>query len=692
MVSVNKKNKKYICLIELMYDQDLFKVKYEIDDILSYINFANKGTYALYLGTYHYFYITEKPGMKVKIKEEKENDFFKNVDITGLKEEIISFSEKKKYLYADITTNTGENAYKAIKRVLNLALHYKENKSSQLLEDILYGLKYIINNYYQGKENYSGNWWPYEIGIPRCLVEILTIIYNDAPKELIFKYLNIINFYLPNALFIFYRRNWPKQNYEEATYANLADNIYISLLKSIMISDGETIKYLFSLVKKTLNYTYKDDGFYKDGSFIQHKNIPYNASYGEVLLNSLAKILKLFKMLNFNINKYFEIIINHLKNSYEPFLYNHLALNAVRGRAISRAKAKEDYSYNVIVKALETLNEISESSYLTKLLNNLRTNRYELLVKSFNYMNRYVYRNNKYLVLLSDNSEYIANYEAINNENINGYYLSNGIYDIYYNNISPKDYFNTNPYYRNGSLNSCFIEKPNKTYSYNVSMAVTFDNLLNNYFVINDDIKANTSKFILPNSIVAVGNKISSVTDYHLTIYDSKTLVKDTYYHDDKVLIKVKKAKLEEYCYKYNLRDYNLNNDNKQVTYNSKRLIINNPKEYEYQLYLLYEHIDDDYNLYINDNSHILSYKNYLLINSFKEVVFNNIKINGKCSLILKYEDDVIYMKISTGKRKRTTIKINIDGYSLADKDNDILNITNPEEHLFLFRRTYEKN
>ena len=113
---------------------------------------------------------------------------------------------------------------------------------------------------------------------------------------------------------------------------------------------------------------------------------------------------------------------------------------------------------------------------------------------------------------------------------------------------------------------------------------------------------------------------------------------------------------------------------------------------YEYQLYLLYEHIDDDYNLYINDNSHILSYKNYLLINSFKEVVFNNIKINGKCSLILKYEDDVIYMKISTGKRKRTTIKINIDGYSLADKDNDILNITNPEEHLFLFRRTYEKN
>ena len=430
----NNKTNEYVCFIQLIKDIDVKVIQYEVDGISHSLILSNKSTYAIYLGTFHHLYLEDYPYYKVRITPfaNRFKNCFIEYKISNPKQEIVPYATNGK-LFED-EGDTGENTYLCMKRIMNMVMHYVDSRDKNLLDNIVYGLDYLIANFYQGQKNYSGNWWPYEIGIPRVLHEIIFTLYNDLPKEKVFNYLNITSFYVPNALYIFYRRNWPMQKYEVATYANLADNIYIALLKAIMLEDNSTLNYLFRLIKRTLKFTKHNDGFYADGSFIQHKNIPYNASYGEVLLNSLTKLLKIFKLINFNIKEYCQKLINIIKISYEPFLYNHYALEATRGRAVSRKSQDASYSYQIIVKSIKLLANLSDNEYLFNLLNNLENNNYDIEALAFNYMDRYLYRNNEFAITFNNNSAYIANYEAINGENLLGFYQANGTYDLYYNN------------------------------------------------------------------------------------------------------------------------------------------------------------------------------------------------------------------------------------------------------------------
>ncbi len=688
----------YIGLVKWLSDTDLTKIKYVIDGKINYLYLSNKATYNLYLGSYSYFYLEDNKNLEFKLLKFKESEFFNKYEIRSTTTEIIKYSLNKNLLYDDILINNGENTYLAIKRILNLALIYKESRKEELLNRIIYGLDFIINNYYTGKTNYTGNWWPYEIGIPRAMLETLFIIHKDINKSKLYEYLNVINFYSPNALYIFYRRNWPNQKYEEATYANLADNIYIGTLKAILASDKEYLNYLFKLIKKTLNITKAGDGFYPDGSFIQHKNIPYNASYGEVLLNSLAKILTIYQLLDYDITNYLNRITELIKLSYEPFLYNHLALNCVRGRASSRDKQDEAYSYNIIIKAIKEIYSLSKNKELEVLINNLENNNYSTLVKSFNYMDRYIYRNNDYLLAFSNNSSYIANYESINNENILGDYSSNGIYEIYYNNSEVKKVINNNHFMLMGSLNSDIKEDANTIYTDNLSAASSIDDLLNILFINNTYYKANISRFVLHNSFVCVGTNIKSKEDLHLVIYDNDVIsIDNDKAYNDKVLIKnVNGAKLINYQEQRSYKDLNLNNSDTIYNISSKRLIIDNIKDYTYQIYPLFKGKFDDYNLVIDNDYHILKYLNYIFVNCFKNLKYNDMKVNGKCSILLKYVDDLIYLKINTGKRRITKIELEISGYNLIESDlkveNNIYYVPDELEHLLVMRKNNEKN
>lgn len=693
--------KKYICLVNLNKDLDLTKLRYEVDNKTEYLILSNKTTYAIYLGSFHSLYIEDNPYIKLKISPiSKDFDkFFQKNKFNYSKQDKIVLS--KENLSLDSDNYTGEDLYGCFKKLHNLAMNYAETKETQVLETIIYGLNHLITNYYQGTKNYNGNWWPYEIGIPKVLCEILVVIYNDVEKEKIFKYLNIINFYLPNALYIFYRRNWPYQNCEVATYANLADNIYICTLKAIMFQDQKTLKVLFKLLNKVIETTTNGDGFYADGSFIQHKNIPYNASYGEVLLNSLAKILKIFKSIKFNIDDYLNKIIEIIKLSYEPFLYNGYAIESTRGRAVARKKLNSNYSYNVIVDSIKVLNKISNNGYLKKLLNNLELNKYDCKTLVFNSMDRYIVINKNYALSFNNNSQYIANYESINDENKLGYYSANGTYEVYYNNQKKRDSLDINPYYRIGSTNPLREEEPNIIYSKNRSIGVCYDNLLNVYFVNdNDYYKGQFSRFILKNSIVVVGNRLRSKDNLHHTIWDAESIIfKDGVAKANQVLIRgIENAKLVNYDEERSYFDLNSKEEKIKYNFQGQRLIFDDINKFNYQVYPLYNNIIDKYHLEINADYHMLKYLNYIFLNSFtnKEIEVGKIKLIGKSSIILKKIKDLIILKIAVNKRSKTLIKLQIKDYKIEKSTIDFVDDTfifqDELEHEIVFRRNNEKN
>ena len=62
-------------------------------------------------------------------------------------------------------------------------------KNKDLLKKIEYSLEWSYKNIYNENKIENGNWWQWEIGIPKQLNEILGLLYEDISKEKINKYL-----------------------------------------------------------------------------------------------------------------------------------------------------------------------------------------------------------------------------------------------------------------------------------------------------------------------------------------------------------------------------------------------------------------------------------------------------------------------------------------------------------------------
>ena len=85
----------------------------------------------------------------------------------------------------------------------------------------------------------------------------------------------------------------------------------------------------------------KRDGFYKDGSFIQHNTIPYTGSYGNVLIKGVGQILAITQGSSFEMNSaVIQAFVENVDQAFLPLIYQGEMLPLVNGRSISRAPAR----------------------------------------------------------------------------------------------------------------------------------------------------------------------------------------------------------------------------------------------------------------------------------------------------------------------------------------------------------------
>ncbi|MBS3251677.1 hypothetical protein, partial [Staphylococcus aureus] len=77
---------------------------------------------------------------------------------------------------------------------------------------------------------------------------------------------------------------------------NLVDISKVKLLESIIEEDKDMMKNSIDSFNKVFTYvqdsaTDKErNGFYKDGSYIDHKDVPYTGAYGVVLLEGISQM------------------------------------------------------------------------------------------------------------------------------------------------------------------------------------------------------------------------------------------------------------------------------------------------------------------------------------------------------------------------------------------------------------------
>lgn len=693
----NPDNGTYFLSLHVLKDMDSTVIPYILDQKPMEFPISNQGYYMIFLDQFSFCKIEDSQDIKITLR--RWNKSFLEA-IQGCKNSLLEAPIENtillENLYKDLPLENTERIYHIFKRLLQLAKQSKKAGDAILQEAVLKELKSQVVKEYSGKTNYIGNWWVYEIGIPRCLNEILVLFYEDISKDELCWYLAIENFYIPEAIYEYYRRNYPNINRLRTNYANLADNIYICLLRNILWHNEEEVERLYALLPELIQVTKEGNGFHRDGGFIYHTTIPYTASYGEVLLHSITKILEIYYYLGQDCTEYLSELYAVIEESYLPFLYHQRALDCVRGRAISR-RADCHYSFKTILAAFHRLAKLySKQGFIDLIFNEEEFFFYTPKAYAFNSMNRYIKRNNSYLLAISAHSNTVADYESINGENLLGYYQSNYTFDLYYNESpEPDEVLKINPFYRNGSTNPLLEEQPNQTMDNQITAGVTMDTCLNTCFHQNNQVKGYFSKIVLENSLLAIGSNISSDLEYVSTIYNFEGNYlqnKNAFegkafllYTKDLPIVETKKEKRSYF-------DLNQNEKDEPKVFTITRFYYKNPKEYVYQLYPKKNCLEDEYEIKILEHAHIVTYKSYIFINLFQKgykVEIEGMSIQGCACIAVKRTNSDIELRLAASQPQ--PIKISIPGYHLEEADvtveKDYLMLEDEFEHSLRYRR-----
>ena len=103
------------------------------------------------------------------------------------------------------------------------------------------------------------------------------------------------------------------------TSGNLMDTGLISVLKSIIANDSRGIIQAREAISTVLPYVKSGDGFYEDGSCIQHKNLAYTGGYGLTLIKGIEKILFLIEDTPWNVrDENINILYQWIWKGYRP--------------------------------------------------------------------------------------------------------------------------------------------------------------------------------------------------------------------------------------------------------------------------------------------------------------------------------------------------------------------------------------
>ncbi|HHE1027260.1 TPA: polysaccharide lyase 8 family protein [Staphylococcus aureus] len=400
----------------------------------------------------------------------------------------------RKYLWAgaeNLETNSSHmtRTYRNIEKIAEAMKHPKTTlKNDENKKKVKDALEWLHKNAY-GKEpdkkvaaltsnfknkttgkNTNLNWWDYEIGTPKSLTNTLILLNGDISSDEKKKYTAPIKTFAPESDKILSSVGQP----EQAKGGNLVDIAKVKLLESIIEEDKDMTKNSIDSFNKVFTYVQSNatgkerNGFYKDGSYIDHQDVPYTGAYGVVLLEGISQMMPMIKATPFkDSNQNDTTLKSWIDDGFMPLIYKSEMMDLSRGRAISRENETSHSASATVMKSLLRLSDAmdnstkakykkivktsvkSDSSYkqndylssysdidkMKALMEDstLSTNDLTQHLKIYNDMDRVTYHNKDldFALGLSMTSKNVARYESINNENLKGWHTGAGMSYLY---------------------------------------------------------------------------------------------------------------------------------------------------------------------------------------------------------------------------------------------------------------------
>ncbi|MFE1404406.1 polysaccharide lyase 8 family protein [Streptomyces sp. NPDC058770] len=204
-----------------------------------------------------------------------------------------------------------------------------------LLADIVRGYDRLAATAYHASVKPYGNWWEWQIGSPRLLMDITAVLYEHLGTARVEAACAAVDHFIPDSVLRDYSGT--------STGANRVDLCRSVVMRGVLGRTPAKIELARDALSPVFPYVTTGDGLYTDGSFIQHTTIAYSGTYGQVMLDGLGRLFALLAGSTWAVtdpNR--QIILDSVEKAYAPLIYNGLVMDSVNGRAISRGVLKSD--------------------------------------------------------------------------------------------------------------------------------------------------------------------------------------------------------------------------------------------------------------------------------------------------------------------------------------------------------------
>ncbi|TPQ16999.1 polysaccharide lyase family 8 super-sandwich domain-containing protein [Streptomyces sporangiiformans] len=385
-------------------------------------------------------------------------------------------------LFADLMLGTDEaNLNTAFRRLYETALATRTpgGASSDLYQNttvqrrVIDGLVWLHERYYGDQsKGYYGNWFHWEIGLSQHIGKTLALLSDEVEAYrpgLVRTYVASMDAYLRNGI-----DGDVNLDSRFHTGANLADITTNRILQGALLGDDARIRKALTdqlTVFATIDPYHLNhgvtDGYYADGSFIQHASVAYTGSYGKGLLTRVVQTLKILDGTGFaHGEELVPTVRGWVKNGFAPLIFEGWMMEIVKGRAVART----DTGYTdvgVVVEAVVDLSSLASGadaialkSYVKHIRSTSRTAldpagfvspvsivRYADIIGdatipaadlnpgsrsvAFNAMDKTVHRRPGYAFALARSSDRISKYEYMNGENLMPWFQGDGAYYLY---------------------------------------------------------------------------------------------------------------------------------------------------------------------------------------------------------------------------------------------------------------------
>ncbi|QIK69266.1 polysaccharide lyase 8 family protein [Erysipelothrix sp. HDW6C] len=434
---------------------------------------------------------------------------------TAGKQNIPNFDHDGNAVYAGVELdNTNGTDYPVAKLSANIETTYKNlyavalayatpGSANNLYQDaatkdaLIDALEWVHEKYLKDTDaGYYGNWYSWEIGMPMNLSKILFLLRDDIEMSFINDSITMMDAYIRGDE----QLGSPligdvNLDARQHTGANLTDITFNRIIQGALTGDVARVDKAVSdmmTVFKTIDPNNIEhgvtDGFYEDGSFIQHSTVAYTGSYGKVLLTRIAQLVTTLDGTRWQDDSLMGIVQDWVYRGFAPVMYEGYMMEIVKGRAVSRTgtgyadaagvvealvqlslgmEADDQFKLQSYIKYLDTIPKlvvntkgfvsVSNIFAFSAILNDdtipatnpLNLNQHY----AFNLMDKSVHMREDYGFALSRSSNRVSKYEYMSGENLRSWFQGDGAYYLYQSGVDQTevygiDYFATVDHYK----------------------------------------------------------------------------------------------------------------------------------------------------------------------------------------------------------------------------------------------------